>query len=95
MVTLSSRAKFVIVLMTGIIVPGVLDYLFSTAGLPQIGAVVWVVGYGIMIFILWYGWVRPLDFQLVGHDTEADPWEIDEEQPTSENAESTTEGDTE
>ena len=93
MVTISSRLKFVITLVTGIIVPGVLDYLFSTAGLPQIGAVVWTVGYGIMIFILWYGWVRPIDFELIEPDTEAQPWETDEDQATSENAESTIEKD--
>lgn len=81
--------------MTGIIVPGVLDYLFTTAGFSQIATGVWVVGYGITIFILWYGWMRPLDFQLVGPDTEADPWETNEEQPTSETetVESTTERD--
>ena len=93
MVTISSRLKFVITLVTGIIVPGVLDYLFSTAGLPQIGAVVWTVGYGIMIFILWYGWVRPIDFELIGPDPEAQPWETDEDQATNENAESTIEKD--
>lgn len=91
MVTVPSRLKFALVLMTGIIVPGALDYVFSTVGLPRVGAVVWAVGYGITILVIWHGWIRPIDFGMTGPETpDAQPWTTDDEQTTGTKADSTT-----
>ncbi|ADJ14108.1 hypothetical protein [Halalkalicoccus jeotgali] len=62
MATLSSKAAFVLVLVTGILVPGVMNYVFSVVLDQQmLGRIVWVVGYTLMIAVVWYGWIRPLD----------------------------------
>jgi len=58
---LGSRGKFVAVLLTGIVGTGLLVMVLSSAGYPTVGNVVWVVGYGTMVAVLWYGWIRPLD----------------------------------
>jgi hypothetical protein len=52
-----------LLLAAGVIVPGVLDYLLHQAGRPALGSAVWLAGFGTMILVVWYGWVRPLDFQ--------------------------------
>ena len=57
-----SRLAFAIVLLGGVMIPGFLTYLFASTGLPNFGSAVWVVGYGTMIFVVWYGWIRPVDF---------------------------------
>ena len=59
--SLGSRGKFVAVLLTGIVGTGLLVMVLSSAGYPTVGNVVWVLGYGTMVFVLWYGWIRPLD----------------------------------
>lgn len=48
--------------VTGIITSGVLNYALTRLGAPTAGTVVWVVGYGLTIFALWYVLFRPLDF---------------------------------
>lgn len=63
MVAFSSKAAFVLVLVSGIVVPGVMNYVFSNAlGRPALGRLVWVFGYTLMIAVIWYGWLRPIDF---------------------------------
>lgn len=63
MAALSSKAAFVLVLVTGIVVPGVMNYAFSVVLDQQmLGRLVWVLGYTLMIAVIWYGWIRPLDF---------------------------------
>ncbi len=52
-----------LILAAGVIVPGVLDYLLHQAGQPALGSAVWLAGFGTMVLVVWYGWVRPLDFQ--------------------------------
>ena len=67
-------------LLVGITGPGFLDYLLSAAGAPQLGTAAWVLGYGTMIIVIWYGWIRPLN--LTGpNPSEAQPWSDDESEP--------------
>jgi membrane protein CcdC involved in cytochrome C biogenesis len=64
MVALSGKAAFVLVLVSGIVIPGVMNYTLSVAlGQEQLGRIVWVLGYAFMLFVIWYGWLRPLDFK--------------------------------
>ncbi len=68
---LSGKAAFVLVLVTGIVVPGVMNYVLSVAlGQPTLGRIVWALGYTLMIAVLWYGWLRPLDLTGPEHDSE-------------------------
>lgn len=63
MVELSNKAAFVLVIVSGIVVPGVLNYLASAVlGQQLLGRVIWVLGYTMMILVIWYVWLRPLDF---------------------------------
>lgn len=59
--SLDERVLFAAVLLAGVILPGVADYLLSMAGFGTIGMVVWAVGYLAMILAIWYRWIRPLD----------------------------------
>ncbi|KYH25981.1 hypothetical protein HAPAU_10710 [Halalkalicoccus paucihalophilus] len=71
MVALSSKAAFVLVLVTGIVVPGVMNYVFSVVlGQQMLGRLVWVLGYTLMIAVIWYGWLRPLE--LTGPELDPD-----------------------
>jgi membrane protein CcdC involved in cytochrome C biogenesis len=64
MVALSGKAAFVLVLVSGIVIPGVMNYVLSVAlGQEMLGRMVWVLGYTMMIGVIWYGWLRPLDLQ--------------------------------
>ena len=67
MVDASSKWSFAFVLLIGIVGPGFLDYLLSAAGASQLGGAVWALGYGTMVLVIWYGWIRPLN--LTGPDT--------------------------
>lgn len=60
---LGSRAKFVAVLLTGIVGTGLVVMALTSAGYSMLGTVAWIVGYGAMIVVLWAGWIRPLDFR--------------------------------
>ena len=61
---LSSRQLFVLVVLVGLIGPGLLVYALEEANLSAVADFVWIVGYGTTIFVVWFLWVRPLD--LVG-----------------------------
>ena len=49
------------VVVTGIVVPGVARRLLGEAGYSGVGTVVFVLGYATMVFLVWYGWIRPLE----------------------------------
>lgn len=49
------------VLVVGVAGTGVLRRLLGEAGLNDLGALVWVLGYGTTVLTVWYGWIRPLD----------------------------------
>lgn len=71
MAALSGKAAFVLVLVSGIVIPGVMNYVLSAGlGQEQLGRIVWVLGYTLMIGVIWYGWLRPLDFRGPEHDPE-------------------------
>jgi hypothetical protein len=58
---LTSRRAFALVLAVGVVGTGIVVALFSAAGYRTLGSAIWVVGYGTMVLILWWGWLRPLD----------------------------------
>lgn len=99
---LSSQQLFVLVALVGIIGPGLGVYIFEQANLPFIADLVWIVGYGTAVLVVWFIWIRPLD--LVGSreqdvftadDTESSPNEDDNRTGgQSGGAESTTSGST-
>jgi len=62
------RALLVIVLLVGIGGSGLARRFLGEAGYDDLGVLVWVLGYGGMVFVLWYGWIRPLDIR--GPDAE-------------------------
>ncbi|SEA32573.1 hypothetical protein SAMN04488065_2674 [Haloplanus vescus] len=81
---LSSQQLFVLVALVGIIGPGLGVYIFEQANLPLVADLVWIVGYGTAVLVVWFIWLRPLD--LVGSrdqdvftadDTESSPNEDD------------------
>ena len=55
-----SRLAFAAILLGGF---GLADYALASAGYPTIGGLVWAIGYLATILILWYGWVRDLEFR--------------------------------
>ena len=61
---LSSRQLFFLVVVVGLIGPGFAVNILDRANLRLLSDIVWVVGYGSTIFVLWFIWIRPLD--LVG-----------------------------
>lgn len=58
---MDSRLLLVGIIAAGILLPGVANYYLADAGYHTLGSVVWVGGYGAMVFVVWYGWIRPLD----------------------------------
>ena len=50
-----------LVLFVGIVVPGLARRALGVAGYSNLGRIVFVLGYGMMVLIIWYVWVRPLD----------------------------------
>lgn len=59
--SLSSRKTLALVLAVGVVVPGVLNYWISAAGYDALGSLVWALGYGTVVLVVWFGWIRPLD----------------------------------
>ena len=50
-----------LVLFVGVVVPGLARRALGLAGYTNLGRAVFVLGYGLMILIVWYVWIRPLD----------------------------------
>ena len=59
---LSSPQFAVLVVLVGLIGPGLLVYTLEQANLSTVADLVWIVGYGTTIFVVWFIWLRPLDF---------------------------------
>jgi hypothetical protein len=55
------KLLLLVVVVTGIVVPGVARRFLGEAGYAGVGTVVFVLGYAGMIFLVWYGWIRPLE----------------------------------
>jgi cation transporter-like permease len=60
---LRSRSAILLagVFLVGVAGSGVARRLLGQAGLETIGTLVFVAGYAGMVFVVWYGWIRPLD----------------------------------
>jgi len=74
---ISSRLWFVVVVVVGLIGPGLLVYALEKVSLSAIGDLVWIVGYGTTVFVVWFFWIRPLDMvgssgQETSHNEEPD-----------------------
>ena len=67
---LSSRLSFLVVITIGLIGPGLGVSVLEEANLALAADIVWIVGYGTTIFVVWYVWIRPL--KIVG--TDAQDW---------------------
>ncbi len=50
-----------LVLVVGIAGSGVARWGLGQLGLDLLGQIIFVMGYSGMVFVLWYGWIRPLD----------------------------------
>jgi hypothetical protein len=59
---LSSPQFAVLVVLVGLIGPGLLVYTLEQANLSAVADLVWIVGYGTTVFVVWFIWLRPLDF---------------------------------
>ncbi|WP_135821313.1 hypothetical protein [Halostella litorea] len=57
----SEKVAFGIVLASGVMIPGLAKYFLSSAGYPNLGSIVWFLGFGTMVAVVWYVWLRPLD----------------------------------
>ncbi|WP_254547298.1 hypothetical protein [Halomarina pelagica] len=67
---LSSYQLFFFVVLVGLITPGLVVYFLETSNLSGIADLVWIVGYGTTVFVVWFIWIRPLDLiGSSGHDT--------------------------
>ncbi|QCC46845.1 hypothetical protein [Halobellus limi] len=49
------------ILLFGIAGSGLVRRLLGELGYNDLGALVFMFGYGGMIFAIWYGWIRPMD----------------------------------
>ncbi|WP_254538823.1 hypothetical protein [Halomarina litorea] len=80
--SLTSRGAFLLIALTGIVVPGVIDFFLVQYGYSGVGSVVWAIGYGSAVIAIWYGWFRPIDF--TGDTGESQTWtaDIDETEAT-------------
>lgn len=58
---LGSREAFALVALVGVAGTGLSVWLLNQVGLDSLGSLVWLVGYGTTVLVLWYGWIRPLD----------------------------------
>ena len=58
---LSSRQLFAFVVLVGLIGPGLAVYTLEQANLSAIADLVWIVGYGTTVLVVWYIWLRPLN----------------------------------
>ena len=81
----STRVRFALVLITAIIVPGLANYILVQNGLETLGSIVWALGYGLGVLVLWYVWLRPLD--LTGpegsglRESDGQATDVDSDQP--------------
>ena len=51
----------ILILVLGIGGSGLTRGFLAERGHDAVGSVVFVLGYGTMVFLLWWGWLRPLD----------------------------------
>jgi len=54
-------ALIILLLVLGIGGSGLARGLLAEQGHDALGSAVFVMGYGTMVLLLWWGWIRPLD----------------------------------
>jgi hypothetical protein len=47
----------------GVVTTGILVYVLERVGPPGAQELVWILGYGLTIFALWYLFLRPIDLR--------------------------------
>jgi len=57
----SDTVLLALILFVGIAGSGVARWGLGQLGYSDLGRLVFVMGYGGMVFVIWYGWIRPLD----------------------------------
>lgn len=86
---LSSYQLFIFIVLVGLIGPGLVVYLLETANLSGVADLVWIVGYGTTIFVVWFIWIRPINLiGSSGHDASLS--DTDDEDATEEDSEEST-----
>lgn len=55
------RLLLAAVLLVGIAGTGIVRRQLGVLGYNGLGRLVFILGYGGMVFLVWYGWIRPLD----------------------------------
>ncbi|QLG63222.1 hypothetical protein [Halorarum salinum] len=55
------RLLLATVLLVGIAGTGIVRRLLGLIGYNELGRIVFILGYGGTVFVVWYGWIRPLD----------------------------------
>jgi hypothetical protein len=55
------KLLLLVVVVSGVVLPGVARWALGRAGYGGVGTVVFVLGYAGMVFLVWYGWIRPLE----------------------------------
>lgn len=66
------NVALVALLLAGVVGSGLMRYWFGRLGMPTLGTIVFVLGYGAMVAAAWYGWVRPLDLTGPGNENAGD-----------------------
>ena len=49
------------ILLVGVAGSGIARRLLAEAGYDNLGVLAFILGYGGMVVVVWYGWIRPLD----------------------------------
>lgn len=57
----ADNVLLVVVLVVGIAGTGIVRRQLGVLGYNGLGRLVFVLGYGGTVFVIWYGWIRPLD----------------------------------
>ncbi|MFC7136623.1 hypothetical protein [Halobaculum litoreum] len=55
------RLLLAAVLVVGIAGTGIVRRQLGVLGYNGLGRLVFIAGYGLTVFLVWYGWIRPLD----------------------------------
>ncbi len=56
-----SNLLLALVLLVGVAGSGLARRWLGEAGYDVLGSVVFVIGYGGMVLLIWYAWIRPLN----------------------------------
>jgi len=57
----SEKVAFGVVLAAGVVLPGLANYFLTSAGYETLGSLAWALGFGTMVFVVWYVWLRPTE----------------------------------